>query len=164
VFTTAEVAALTGLRHQRILEWVTKGYITPKARIKGPGTGKGRHRWSFQQALGIAVIAGMSEGIYAVGYKAIAQLMSDMEKVTDRQIEIWLGPQDAWTEEEGSVQAATNALCPVEPIPVAVEERMERVCEAIHRKLCGISDREVEIEPMPYRGFDESDVKGTPTD
>jgi hypothetical protein len=155
MFTTKELARLTGMNLKTIQKWIFKGWLRPAVRGLG---GRGElygHRWSPQQAIGMAAIAGMYQGIYSLGHESIKQLMADMEAITDRQIEVWLGPDDPWTQELGAVQTAVNTLYPVDPIPEEVEYRVNRVCQEIHNRLCGIRDRDRDIEPPPYRGLED---------
>src|SRR5262249_25931475 len=112
MFTTREIARLTELDRGQILAWMRRGWLSPKVRGR-PGYG-GDHKWSYQQAIGLAIIAGSKAYIWSLGNECVTSVMGDMEKVTDGEMEAWLGPPgDPWTDEIGAKAEAIGRIAPI---------------------------------------------------
>jgi hypothetical protein len=144
---------MVGLSEISLNRWAKDGWIVPKVRGRRGRGWKTGNIWSAQQALGLAVIGALKTRVYAPGQGLIADIMQAAERTwTDAEVEEWLGPKDAWEEEADSIKSMAFDICPGNMHP-ALEERLERVCEAIHDRLCRRAGIDRITPPSDLRGL-----------
>jgi hypothetical protein len=149
MFTTKEVCRLVGLNPVLLWRWAKLGFVKPMH--YGGWGAKNSHKWSPQQALGLAVISYTCRELGSLRATTVAAILANFEAVSDNEIMEWLGKEpDMWEEEIASAMKAFATLSPVKVSP-QLEELFNTVCQEIHMRLTGKAERVAKGTPPAKR-------------
>lgn len=138
---TKEIAHIVGLDVQTINSWVRLGHIEP-AEKSGPGRGQS-HRWTYKQALGLAVAVGIYKSAQGAKPPYIGQVVRKFENMRTPLFRAWLGEACLPSEMHGDEEIAKfvgplHTGCDCDECQRARADLDRQAVHALERKMAAV--------------------------